>query len=341
LAHLLCSCLFGLAALIVVNGLATFQSSAQTLPPSIRFWDVQFFTPDNGWLFCSEGLLHTIDGGRTWVREQPAGGSSQTSDTVVQMQFLDASHGWILYDDSRLYRTSNGGQTWQEILVKPPAWDRPGGLTYVTDLDQFHMVSPQIGFGLDGDGIQLLRTTDGGVTWRTSLITPQRLAFRSLFFVDSQHGWVVGLGGRLYHTTNGSQTWSPLLPPPARGPLGMQFLTTNLGFVLETDARRAVFRTSDGGQSWQQCAPSQTVPDAWKFRFRSPTLGWAAATNGIVLRTTDGCANWQIIQTPATAQLRDIHFVTDTLGWAVGDEGTVLKSADGGLTWTPVQVNVP
>jgi photosystem II stability/assembly factor-like uncharacterized protein len=203
------------------------------------------------------------------------------------------------------------------------------------------MVSPQVGFGLDGDGIQLLRTTDGGVTWRTSLITPQELVFRELFFLDTQQGWLAGVDGRLFHTTDGARTWNPLPPSPVRGPLGTQFLTPSVGFVLETDGRRVLFRTSDGGRSWQPCAPSQTVPDAWRVTFRTPTLGWAAASTGIVLRTTDGCVSWQIIQTPATAQLRDIHFVTDTLGWAVGDEGTVLKSADGGLTWTPVQVNVP
>jgi photosystem II stability/assembly factor-like uncharacterized protein len=257
------------------------------------------------------------------------------------MQFLDATHGWILYDDSRLYRTTDGGQTWQEIRVEPPAWDRPGGLTYRTDLDQLHMVSPQIGFGLDGDGIQLLRTTDGGGTWRTSLITPQRLAFVELFFLDALQGWLAGMDGRLYHSTDGGRTWNPLPLSPVRGPLGTQFLTTNMGYVLETDGRRLVFRTTDGGRSWQQCAPSQTVPDVWGFMLRTPTLGWAAASNGIVLRTTDGCLTWQAIQTPVTARLNAIHFITDSLGWAVGDEGTVLKSTDGGLTWTPVQVNVP
>lgn len=330
-----------LAAALVAQALAPAMLAAQTKASRYSYWDVQFFTQDTGWLAESEMLLRTADGGRTWVRQQPTGNSSLGRDLVYHMQFLDATHGWILSEGSRLYRTTDGGQSWQAIVVAPPAWRTPGGLEYGTDLDKLRMVLPLVGFGLDSTGDQLLRTTDGGVTWRTSRIVDPRREFRDVFFLDAAQGWVTGVDGRYAHTTDGGQTWQIRSPIPVRGPLGLHFLTATQGWVLETDGHREVYRTTNAGQSWARCAPAQTVPDVWRFTFRTPALGWAVASGGVVLRTTDGCATWQVVQTPVTVELRGLHFVTDTIGWAVGDEGAVLKTTDGGLTWTLVPVNVP
>jgi photosystem II stability/assembly factor-like uncharacterized protein len=333
--------ILALAAILFAQVLAPTMLSAQTQASISTFWEVQFFAPDTGWLFGSGRLLRTTDGGQSWTRQQPTGETSLGHGFVYRMQFLNATHGWILSEGSRLSRTTDGGQSWQATVVAPPAWRTPGGLEYGTDLDQFQMVSQLVGFGLDSTGDQLLRTTDGGMTWHTSRIVDPRREFRDVFFLDATQGWVTGVDGRFAHTTDGGQTWQLRAPIPVRGPLGIQFLTETQGWVLETDGHREVYRTTDGGQTWARCVSGQNIPDVWRFMFRTPTLGWAAASKGVVLRTTDGCATWQVVQTPVTAELRGLHFVTDTIGWAVGDEGAVLKTADGGLTWTLVPVNVP
>lgn len=59
----------------------------------------------------------------------------------------------------------------------------------------------------------------------------------------------------------------------------------------------------------------------------------AAGERGIVLTSDDGARTWKQVQTPTSASLTALRFVSDKIGWAVGHMGIVLHTADGGLTW--------
>jgi len=46
-------------------------------------------------------------------------------------------------------------------------------------------------------------------------------------------------------------------------------------------------------------------------------------------------AQWQILNTPTTADLRGIHSLGSGIAWASGTNGTVLRTEDNGKTWQP------
>ncbi len=324
-----------IALLLIAIVLGISGADAQLERQSRDYYDVVFVTPEVGWL-RGQGILHTADGGRSWTLQRSDRNPDANNALPLQMQFLDARQGWVLDDKSQLHRTTDGGQTWQIIEVRP----RDPNAQYLTDLSRFLMVSPSVGFGLNHSGDLFLRTGDGGLTWRTSLIREERSAFRELAFLDAKQGWVAGVFGAVYTTRDGGQTWQPLPKSPVDGPQQIQFLSANTGWLLD-DGTFHLFRTTDGGQSWQLCSAETPVPKIQGFFFRTPVTGWAAAENGILLRTTDGCLTWQRIQTPASVSLNAIHFVDDTTGWAVGYQDTVLKTTDGGQTWVPVPVTLP
>lgn len=331
------------AGLVFFLGLAA-PTLAQTIDPRLRlpreFFHVQFVTPDRGWLLEGGRLLHTADGGRSWTVQRPKQYSDVGYRAMKEFQFLDAQYGWVLYGDGILHRTTDGGQTWQVIEVRPQIPREGSRPERLTTLERFTMVSPQVGFGLNENGDRALRTADGGQTWRTAPLGPENVAFTQLAFPTLRDGYAAARSGRLYRTTDGAQTWQALPATPIGFPVGMQFLTTALGWIYDSTGQR-LYRTIDGGQTWQACAPAPAK--IWEFVFRSPTLGWAAGhENGIALKTMDGCATWQAIQTPAPqSEFFGISFATDLEGWVVGDNDTILKTVDGGLTWTPVQVTVP
>ena len=53
-------------------------------------------------------------------------------------------------------------------------------------------------------------TVDGGITWEsaaTPLPAAERPTFRDVFFIDDQHGWVVGEEGTILATRDGGSTW--------------------------------------------------------------------------------------------------------------------------------------
>lgn len=313
-----------------VIGLLGVPADSREGPRS--FYDVIFVSPQAGWLYSGE-VLGTRDGGRTWTVQRTW---DSKGGIAAQMQFLDPQHGWVLYESSYLHRTADGGQTWQatRVLAKDATSSFPRGL------GRLGMLSPQIGFGLSDVGTHLLRTGDGGRTWRATLIRTGTVNFTVLSFLDNRQGWVAGIGGMSARTQDGGQTLRNLPPTPVKSPLAMRFLSASNGWMLDAEGYQ-LFRTVDGGQSWQRCNAGQPTAEIGGFFFTSQTHGWAAAAGGVILRTTDGCLTWHAIQTPSTADLKAIHFLDAAIGWAVGEEDTVLKTTDGGLTWSPVQVNTP
>lgn len=60
-------------------------------------------------------------------------------------------------------------------------------------------------------------------------------------------------------------------------------------------------------------------------------------TLGIILKTTDGGANWQQVFSSSLA-LRDITFINDTLGFACGDSLLIVKTVNGGNTWNKMEL---
>jgi photosystem II stability/assembly factor-like uncharacterized protein len=60
-------------------------------------------------------LLHTMDGGKSWIPVKING-----NDTIYsRVYFADKKHGWVI-DRDNVYRTRNRGKSWQVILRFPP-----------------------------------------------------------------------------------------------------------------------------------------------------------------------------------------------------------------------------
>jgi photosystem II stability/assembly factor-like uncharacterized protein len=67
-----------------------------------------------------------------------------------------------------------------------------------------------------------------------------------------------------------------------------------------------------------------------------PSHAWAAG--GVVLRSSDGGARWDLVR--ANDGLRNLDFLDRAVGWAVGGT-TILRTGDGGLSWEDQTDSVP
>lgn len=117
---------------------------------------ISFIDSLNGWIVGSDELnktrfpvlARTSDGGIEWIPWQ----SPPTVFTAIQM--LGADNGFATGDGGVLYRTTNGGSSWEE---------RPSG--YTTLLTDLNALSAGLVFVTTADG-RILRTEDGGKSWR-------------------------------------------------------------------------------------------------------------------------------------------------------------------------------
>lgn len=92
-------------------------------------------------------------------------------------------------------------------------------------------------------------------------------------------------------------------------------------------------RTDDGGRTWKTQRVEREGEVFNSLYFIDRERGWAAGGSGLLCRTTDGGKSWQ---QPATNRVEDfwvVRFASPERGWIVGEDGLILATTDGGGTW--------
>ncbi len=230
------------------------------------------------------------------------------------------------------------------LLPSTPALSGPAIQRLVTrlpiDITFIHMITVTDGWaigGPNGASDHVLRTQDGGQTW-SDVTPPQPLpaaddTFKALgFFKDASTAWVV------------------------YSPAGMDM--PNPPFIY-------VWRTSDGGATWQYGAISTSDSNGSflpsHLTFVDSQHGWLMVILGggmmheyvAIYSTTDGGAVWNNILDPFSDN--DIQsfpktgfvFADAQNGWLTRDgQGVdsnphVFRTTDGGMTWNRIDLPAP
>lgn len=186
------------------------------------------------------------------------------------------------------------------------------------------------GFGI------ILNTKNGGVNWTVQ--DSSDVAFMSINFTDSDHGWAVGnkysgQNGGIFHTMDGGQQW--YLRDSSKYELNdVFFLNSDTGYVVGGGrSKTAIFRTVDGGTTWEDM--DANGGHIYTVQFISDSVGWAAGERGCVLKTEDGGSSWSTIYLDVGLfNLVSICFINQDTGWVVGGDN-IFKTIDGGQTWEP------
>lgn len=302
-----------LALVGLLAGRAGYAQSWALLPSSpvagFRHDDLFFVHPDTGWVVNVDGYIYrTTDGGQSFAQQlfQPA-----TSFRCVG--FADARRGWAgnlgpgswspTTDTIPLYQTSNGGATWQPVTTITGF--RPKGICgidVVTD-------SVVYAVGRVGGPACILKTTNGGRSWRSVSFNPPAFYLIDCHFASPDTGFVVGATGTTFQ-----------------------------------DERYAIFSTTDGGQTWQQAAGTRTYnAHCWKIDFPSRRVGYVSIESGVgvdsvpVLKTTDGGLTWhEKLWSVPDWFAQGIGFINDSTGWCGSRANQVKQTTDGGATWQVV-----
>lgn len=194
-------------------------------------------------------------------------------------------------------------------------------------------------------------------------------ALSSIHMLDTQTGWAVTAKGHIIRTTDGAAHWKNVTPsyPVTAGQQKVvaDFFTVSIAWVAVSRADAggtttvSVFRTTDGGQTWQETTILQTSP-IYQITFVDARHGWmlskqvdlASAEAVAILRTTDGGKTWAVVSsalpastdTPPPGQLpfggdkASLGFLDALTGWVTGSfplNGYVFLylTHDGGATW--------
>lgn len=255
------------------------------------------------------------------------------------------------------------------IKINPYWEDVNAPHTYNSFITQIKLPSINAVWGkVDYDSIsydanQFLRTADGGKTWRLdSVDAPNGYGLSSISPIDANtcyaamYNAFVGLGGGIFKTTDGGDTWKQLQPGALFSensfPDIVYFFDAQHGVTVGDDdgtdiSRLEIYITGNAGKTWQR-VPKENIPPttgyAFSSNFNSYTVFqnrlWFIAGdsngNNYFYRSDDFGEHWQqfpyILATPIFAfAFADKQ---NGLGVSYDNNGTYeVATHDGGVTW--------
>src|SRR5947207_4406775 len=262
-----------------------------------------------------DGMYKSTDAGRTW-KHIGLENTKQIGRIIVDPKNPNIVFVAVLGNvyasspDRGVYRSKDGGATWQKVLFKN---DDVGGI----DLN-FDPTNSQIVYA---------------ALWNVR---------RPPWFIYTPAN---GPGGGIFKSSDGGSTWNEIdsgIPLENRGRIGISVSPANHNRIyVAVDAKEGgIFRSDDAGVTWTRLSSDKRLWDrGWYFEKVTADPKDADTVyvmNTSVYRSTDAGKTWTAIKGDPTGD--DFHqlwiYPDDPRRMVLGtDQGTIV-SVDGAVTWS-------
>ncbi len=317
------------------------------------------------------GVWKTTDAGRTWqpLFEHEATGAigalaiAPSDPAVLYVGTGQVTTRWDITAGNGVYRSGDGGKTWEHRGLAGSRhigrlWIDPRNADVVLVAAQGHFFGPNAERGV-------FRSADGGKSWNKVLFVDENTGAVDLaadptspdtiFAATWQvrhYPWQAyympgtGPGSGIHKSTDGGKTWTRLsahgLPAGPLGRIGLAVARGSRGArvyaTIDAGADSGVYRSDDGGASWQRVNPTASLAGAYfamvEVDPKNPDVVYV--TGQSLRRSTDGGKTFSFFRGAPGGD--DYHYL-----WidpdhpermiTGADQGTVV-TVNGGETWS-------
>jgi photosystem II stability/assembly factor-like uncharacterized protein len=224
-------------------------------------------------LSVGDGIYKSTDGGKTWINTglkdgQQIGGLAIDPKNENRVFAAVLGHPYGRNTERGVYRTTNGGKTWEQVLYKD---ENTGAIQVTIDPNNSNIIYADLWAGRQGpwengawNGTEsgLFKSTDGGSTWKkltTGLPTTEQGLGRIGFCIapsnSSRMYAAVDAGkyGGIYRSDDAGESWQMANADERLWGRGSDFAEVrvdpkNADIVFTADV--VVWKSTDGGKNW-------------------------------------------------------------------------------------------
>ena len=303
-----------------------------------------------------------------WSVHGPYGGTI----TTIAVHPSDTSVVYAGTDKAGLYRSTDAGEHWQPINTGIPILHPYTQNLSADSLAILHDYYPittirfapgtpdTIFAGTEGGGV--VRSLNGGATWtpvNTGLPDSSRVKAIGIAPQSPLKLWCLTAEptGGVYQSTDAGNTWHLVDALPHGGTYTWTAIAFVPGFpntmytgvtsAGDADTSWGLFRSTDGGGSWQLMSDAYSFYDV-QINPADPTELWSVVYTGFLewqlVHSTDAGVNWTLYPPDAPwTWVSDLRRISNaTLYVKTGTTPyTLWRSQDFGETWTPLSSALP
>ena len=284
------------------------------------------------WVMRSTGALYrSADSGATWPIV--LSGLTTNSGNHSSLSLPTAQYGWMTGDGS--------GKVWRSVNANhatTPTWSPTMDPGFVTDgvaaLDDLNA-------WVVGNAGEIARTSNGGGAWNSSYTwtddaggpTSGWTNLNGIEGLDGDSFVAWGEGGRVVATTDGA-TWNDASGNNTASFNDVEIISDNV-----------MVGVANGGNIWVTTNATAPIPtwtnrsvdmvhDVTDVEFSDTSNGMAVATEGVLLRTSDGGVSWTQEHVDSSNPLHGLVQISASTWAAAGGGLNIVRSVDSGATWT-------
>lgn len=252
--------------------------------------------------YGSQSIIRSVNGGQSWTTVRKPGRYVKRGRRTVNrlamahVDFVGATRGFALDEVGRLWRTSNGGKSWKELVSL--GTNEAYGMAFSSERNGY-LVIDRFGDVTDERRGFLLRTEDGGATWHPQFVVSTPIPVGGVAAPGGATDYLLGGESALLSSTTGGdfgQASTLTITTPKRRlkrrarirvtgklapALGNERVTVAMRRSGETEWEQQTVRTAANGSfttSWDLRKGTTTFVAQWQGDFKSQGDGSAPLT---------------------------------------------------------------
>lgn len=248
-----------------------------------------------------------------------------TNPTWRAIDFVNDQVGWIAGSTNKIYRTENGGNSWQQQTKPNDEISRE--ILAISETEAY----------IAGDDGSIFHTTDGGESWQTMTVLDDTANFYDLNIIDGKI-WASGWNGVLFVLEG--NTWVDKSQNSVFDIVNLQGYNDQLYAGLSSGSiiyNNRIAISADEGESWEEYPLPSDFDEVEFIDFLIIEDTFCAlGQNGVFMISTDAGQNWTLNKMPLAEGLiiwvDFLEYDGETL-WVAGNDGLLFSTNDFGLNW--------